>query len=115
MKLAILAGAAALSLLATAATAQQASVFGNTIVMTGPDGSATRIHFKQDGTYDFVTASGVAGGGVWAVENGQLCTTRTAPAATPKQCRPDVERHIGDKWDEDTPSGKVSYELVAGQ
>jgi hypothetical protein len=110
--LAVLAASAAL---ATGAMAQDDAVFGNTVVMTHADGSATRVHFQQGGVYDFVTASGVTGGGTWAVEGGQFCTTRLTPAPQPKQCRPDMQRHVGDKWEEDTPAGHVKYELVAGQ
>jgi hypothetical protein len=116
MRFGILAAMAAVVLAATGAAAQDmTAIFGNTVTMTRTDGSVTRLHFQLNGTYDFVTASGVTGGGTWVLENGQLCTTRLTPAPQPRMCRPAVDRRLGDKWDEDTPMGKVSYELVSGQ
>lgn len=116
MRFGFLTVVAASAVLATGAMAQDMSaLFGNTINMTHADGSVTKLHFQTGGTYDFVTASGVTGGGTWVVRGDQFCTTRTAPAPQPEMCRPSMDRHVGDKWDEDTPNGKVSYELVSGK
>jgi len=116
MRFGFLAVMAASVALATGAVAQDMSSFvGNTVVITYPNGAAAKLHLKAGGAYALMMPDGTAAGGTWAIEGDQFCTTRTTPAPQPKQCRPNAARAIGDKWDEDTPQGKVHYELVAGQ
>lgn len=116
MRFGFLAAVAAAAALATGAVAQDVSSFvGNTVKITYPTGAVAKLHLKADASYGLVLPDGTMGGGTWAIEGDQFCTTRATPAPTPKQCRPNVARAIGDKWEEDTPQGKVNYELVAGQ
>ena len=116
MRFGFLATLAVAATLATGAVAQDMSSFvGNTVNITYPNGAVAKLHLKADASYELVLPDGTVGGGTWAVEGDQFCTTRTTPAAMPKQCRPNAARAIGDKWDEDTPQGKVHYELTAGQ
>ena len=116
MRFGFLALMAASVALATGAVAQDMSSFvGNTVVITYPNGAAAKLHLKAGGAYELLLPDGTAAGGTWAIEGDQFCTTRTTPAPQPKQCRPNAARAIGDKWDEDSAQGKVSYELVAGQ
>jgi hypothetical protein len=91
------------------------SFYGNTVVITYPNGVKAKLHVKDGGAYDLVLPDGTTANGVWAIEGDQFCTTRMTPAPQPKQCRPAISRTVGDRWDEDTPNGKVSYEMTAGQ
>ena len=116
MRFGFLAAVAAGAALATGAVAQDMSSFvGNTVMITYPGGAVAKLHLKAGGTYELLLPDGTVGGGTWAIEGDQFCTTRTTPAAMPKQCRANAARAVGDKWEEDSPQGKVSYELVAGQ
>ena len=99
---------------AAAADPMQA-YYGNTVKITQPNGAVVRLQISPGGAYKLYLPDGSEGGGVWAIEGDQFCTTRMTPAPAPKQCRPAIDRKIGDSWEEDTPGGKVKYELVAGQ
>lgn len=106
---------AALALAGPVAADPMASFYGNSVKITYPNGQSATLHVKEGGAYDLMLPDGSKASGVWAMEGDQFCTTRMTPAPAPKQCRPAMARNVGDKWDEDSPNGKVSYEMVAGQ
>lgn len=106
---------AALTLAGAAAADPMQSFYGNSVKITYPNGQGATLMVEEGGAYRLKLPDGTLAGGVWAIEGDQFCTTRTTPAPAPKQCRPAAARAVGDKWDEDTPNGKVSYEMVAGQ
>lgn len=108
--------AAALAMSAGAAFADpMAAYYGNTVNITQPNGAVVRLHITEGGAYKLYMPDGTEAGGVWAIEGDQFCTTRMTPAPAPKQCRPAIDRKLGDTWEEDSPNGKVKYQLIAGQ
>lgn len=113
--LGLMAAAAVMFSASSASADPMAAYYGNTVKITYPNGMSASFLLDQGGTYTLKLPDGTTGAGVWAMEGDQFCTTRTTPAAQPKQCRPGTERKVGDSWEEDTPQGKVKYELVAGR
>jgi len=105
---------AALALAGVAAADPMESYYGNSVRITYPNGQTAVLHIKQGGSYDLMLPDGTRAAGMWSVEGDQFCTTRVTPSPQPKQCRPAMARNVGDKWDEDSPNGKVAYEMVAG-
>jgi len=112
---AAIAAAAALALAGQALADPMQSFYGNSVRITYPNGQQATLQVEQGGAYKLKLPDGTEAAGVWAIEGDQFCTTRMTPAPAPKQCRPAMARAVGDKWDEDSPNGKVSYEMVAGQ
>ena len=92
----ILAGIAVAAMsvsLAFAAADPMASRYGNTIVISGPDGKEVgRVYYDADHKVVRKLADGKEVKGTWAMEGANLCFTQTDPApATPaeaKQCTP---------------------------
>jgi hypothetical protein len=101
----------------TSETDPMASRYGNTVVVTGPEGW-TKVAFNQDHTMTGVNSKGERIVGTWAVENGMLWETPIAPAsfvAVGKHCNPVPTTKLGDKIEHTRPNGqKITVELVAG-
>jgi hypothetical protein len=113
--LGLMAAAAVLLAAGSASADPMQAYYGNTVKITYPSGAVASFLLDQGGTYSLKLPDGTTGTGVWTMEGDQFCTTRMTPAPQPKQCRPGTERNVGDTWEEDTPNGKVKYELVAGR
>lgn len=88
--------------------------FGNTIVVTEPDGMVLRYHYNADNTFDLVTPSGQTLTGTYEVTGDQLCMTITGrdPA-----CAPWVgQKHVGETWTQvGTHGQQISVTLAAGR
>lgn len=110
-----LAAAAALSVSAYADV--MAPRFGNTVVLTAPNGQVTKLMYDADGTMDIVAPDGTKSKGKWAMEGDKLCITADAgPNAGQKQCNPTAAHKVGDEWDIGLPDGsKMKAKLVAGR
>lgn len=103
--------------LAFAANDPMASRYGNTVVITGPDGKEVgRIYYDADKKTTRRMADGSEASGTWSLEGNDLCFTQTAPAAAPKQCQPFTgAKAVGESWDVATPQGKVKATLKQGR
>lgn len=117
----ILAAAAIAALSAGVAFADNlAGYYGNTVVVTAPDGKVTKSKVAADKTYSTTRADGSTTKGTWAWKDDKVaCFTQTvpAPAADMKPlCLPIDAHKVGDKWEVKTPDGKavVKYELTGG-
>ena len=117
----ILAAAAIAALSAGVAFADNlAGYYGNTVVITSPDGKVTKSKVAADKTYTTTTPDGKTTKGTWAWQDDKVaCFTQTdpAPAAGMKPlCLPIDAHKVGDKWDVKGKDGKVvaSYELTGG-
>ncbi len=117
----ILLAAAALALTAGVALADNlAGYYGNTVVITAPDGKVTKSKVSKDGTYSSVLPDGSTTKGTWAWKDDKTaCFTQTepAPAAGTAPACFNIDAHkVGDTWSTKTPDGKaeVKYALVAG-
>lgn len=120
----ILAGVAFAALsasLAIAADDPMASRYGNTVVITGPDGKEVgRVYYDADKKVVRKMADGKEIKGTWAMEADKLCFTQVDPApAKPeeaKQCTPfPGAKNVGDSWEVTTPQGKLKATLTKGR
>lgn len=103
--------------LALAGTAQAHSIdatFGNTLVVTLPNGAALRYHFEPNNTFKLFTPDGQSIDGAWEIANGQLCLSS---AAMGRSCSPlDGERNVGDSWTSTSADGStVTLTLQRGR
>lgn len=103
--------------MAIAADDPMASRYGNTVVITGPDGKEVgRIYYDADKKTTRKMADGSEISGTWSLEGNDLCFTQTAPAAAPKQCQPFTgAKAVGESWEVTTPQGKVKATLTKGR
>ena len=118
---AILIATAAVALTAGAALADNlAGYYGNTVVITAPDGKVTKSKVNKDGTYSSVQPDGKATKGTWVWKDDKTaCFTQTDPApaaGTPPACFGIDAHKVGDTWSVKSPDGKVEtkFALVAG-
>lgn len=106
---------------AFAADAAMAAMFGNTLVVKAPDGTESKVMYKDDGTFTGVGADGAKSAGTWALKDGKLCLNvlePPPPADMPQPaCGPAPTVHkVGDSWQYTADDGKVyGLSLVAGQ
>lgn len=97
-----------------------AGFYGNTVVVTAPDGKVTKSKVKADHTYSSVMPDGSATSGTWAWKvEPEACFTQVTPppkAGTAPFCVKVDAHKIGDKWETKSADGKMvtKYELVAG-
>lgn len=117
----ILFASALLALSAGAALADNlAGYYGNTVVITAPDGKVTKSKVNKDGTYSSVLPDGSATSGTWAWKDGTTaCFTQVTPAPAAGQapaCFAIDAHKAGDNWATKTPDGKaeIKYSLVTG-
>jgi hypothetical protein len=97
--------------LALAADDPMASRYGNTVVVSGPDGKEVgRVYYDADHKIVRRFPDGKEARGTWAMEGANLCFNQTEPApATPaeaKQCQPfPGPKNVGDSWEVNLPGG----------
>lgn len=114
---AILMAAAAATLLASAAMADDsvmASRFGNTTITKDAAGHETHLYYKADGTFT-VKTGGQSTSGTWKVDGGTICLTYANPVALPAgtknpTCVPVSAHTVGDTW----TAGPYAVSLVSG-
>ena len=108
---------AAAFFMVSAAHAQEddvmASRYGNTTVLTDPDGSVSRVYYNADHTFK-ASKGWFSVGGTWKVDNGTICLTFdiAVPGLPNPDCNPIVAHKIGDSWKSGT--GNVTVTLVQG-
>jgi hypothetical protein len=117
----ILLSAAVLALSAGVALADNlAGYYGNTVVITGPDGSVSKARIKADGTYETTRPDGSVAKGTWAWKDDKTaCFTQVTPPAAAGQpnplCLPIDAHKVGDSWSVKAPDGKeTKYSMTAG-
>lgn len=117
----ILLASAMLALSAGVALADNfAGFYGNTVVVTAPDGKVTKSKVNADKTYSSVQPDGKTTKGTWAWKDDKnACFTQTDPAPAPDMkpaCYEVMPRKVGDTWSVKTPDGKaeIKFALVAG-
>lgn len=123
MKHALLATAALLALAGTAHAADPyASWYGNTLTITGSDGSKLTVFVNADMSYEQHFANGAVEKGTYAWKDASTaCYTQVDPApSSPDKatnCFPDqVAHNVGDTWTTQMPDGKTySLTLTAGR
>lgn len=106
-------GAAMMAGPAAADTMQ--NTYGNTIVVTYPNGSQALYHFNADGTFSGVAPGGSQMAGTYTTEGEQLCLivpSAEAPACTSVA----ADKNVGDTWTQTGADGsQISVELRAGR
>ena len=98
---------------ASADTMQNA--FGNTIVVTYPDGGAARYFFNEDGTFTGEARGGTGMRGRWSTDTGQLCLI--PPSGQAPTCT-DIaaDKNVGDTWTQTASDGsEITVTLQAGR
>jgi hypothetical protein len=106
--------------LAIAASDPMASRYGNTIVITGPDGKEVgRIYYDADKKASRKMADGSEVKGTWALEGNKLCFLQMSPAPKPEEAKQCSDfpgaKAVGDSWDVVTPQGKLKATLKQGR
>jgi hypothetical protein len=106
--------------MAIAADDPMASRYGNTVVITGPDGKEVgRIYYDADKKVSRKMADGSEVKGTWALEGTKLCFAQTAPAPKPEEAKQCSDfpgaKNVGDSWDVVTPQGKLKATLTKGR
>ncbi len=89
--------------------------YGNTFVVTAPDGSVARYYFDADGSFHATAPDGSTVAGTYTVAAGQLCFTMTG--ASQAQCTESVPgKDVGDTWTQtDAAGNQISITLQAGR
>ncbi len=96
-------GVALLSGAAFADTMENA--YGNTIVITYPNGASARYHFNADNTFGLHAPDGSHVMGVYAIEGDQVCLT---PNGGERACTGYVGgKNVGDTWTQTATDGSV--------
>ena len=122
MKHVLLAGAAFLALTSAALAADPyASMYGNTVTITGSDGSKTTSYVNQDMTYETHAPNGMVIKGTYTWKDATTaCFTQTDPAPQPNQqplCLQNQTAHnVGDSWTVNGMDSKpVTVAITAGR
>ncbi len=96
--------------------------YGNTVTVTGPDGTKTVIYVNADQTWEQHMANGMVMKGTFVEKDANnVCFTQTDPApASPDKatnCNAISGDHkVGDTWTEKTPDGKtVTWAISPGR
>ncbi len=112
-----LAGLAAAAVLAAplAAHAAPDGLFGNTLLVTGPDGVTLKILVDKDGSYTRINPDGSTSSGTWAETADQMCFTRVKPAPAPALCMKKMTEHVGDNWTDQAGGVDLKLTITAGR
>jgi hypothetical protein len=91
------------------------NTYGNTIVVTYPNGAQATYQFNADGTFTGTAPGGSQMAGTFTVEGEQLCLA--PPNGQPPQCTSvATDKNIGDTWTQTgTDGSQISVELRAGR
>ena len=91
-----------------------ANAFGNTVVVTYPNGAQARYHFNADNTFGIHAPDGSHVHGTYELAGGQLCLT---PAGGDRACAAYVgDKNVGDTWTQTATDGStINVTLEAGR
>ena len=116
MKKFVAALALGVAMIATPAMADTIeNTYGNTIVVTYPNGSHALYHFNADGTFTGVAPGGSTMAGRYTAEGDQLCLI--PPSGQAPQCTAiALDKNVGDTWTQTATDGsQINVELRAGR
>lgn len=91
------------------------NTYGNTIVVTYPNGGQALYFFNADGTFTGTAPGGSAMAGRYTAEGDQLCLI--PPSGQAPQCTTiATDKSVGDTWTQSATDGsEISVELRAGR
>ena len=108
--------------LAFAADDPMASRYGNTVVVSGPDGKEVgRAYYDADHKVVRKMPDGKEIKGTWALDGAKLCVTQVEPApAKPEEAKTCTDfpgaKKVGDSWEVTLPTGvKLKATLQKGR
>jgi hypothetical protein len=106
-------GAALIASPAVAGTME--NTYGNTIVVTYPNGGTAQYHFNADGTFTGVAPGGSHMAGRYTAEGDQLCLI--PPSGQAPQCTQiQTDKNVGETWTQLGADGsQITVELRAGR
>lgn len=90
-----------------------AGLIGNTITLTGPDGSVTKIFYPDADNLVMQIPTGAEIPGTWRVEGDTICTTA---GDQPENCTPPIAEapEVGSSGEIVGEAGTVSWIVSAG-
>ncbi|HVY85852.1 MAG TPA: hypothetical protein VG943_12005 [Caulobacterales bacterium] len=90
------------------------TAYGNTVVVTEPNGAVLRYYFEPDGTFTASAPNDVTLRGRYEVAGDQLCFL--APSGQ-RTCSPlAAGKHVGDSWTQTGTQGQdITVTLQAGR
>jgi hypothetical protein len=94
-----------------------AASFGNTVLVTYPDGRSQRIWMQSDGTYDGIGRRGTPSSGKWSIKDDKVCLKQSKPFPAPiNYCTKFPEKSaVGVTWTGRDISGTpITLKLVKG-
>lgn len=88
--------------------------YGNTIVVTYPNGAAARYFFNADNTFTATLPDGSSVSGAFEIVGGEVCLT---PAGAERQCTVvEQGKNVGDTWTQAGGDGSsIGVAIVAGR
>lgn len=91
------------------------NTFGNTIVVTYPNGAEAHYFFNNDGTFTGTAPGGSTMAGRYTAEGDQLCLI--PPSGQAPQCTTiAMDKNVGDTWTQNASDGsQITVELRAGR
>lgn len=89
------------------------SSYGNTVVVTYPNGAVARYHFNADNTFSVTLPDGSTSQGAYAINGDQICFTQAGET----QCTGYVGgKNVGDTWTQTASDGStVTVSIEAGR
>jgi hypothetical protein len=117
MKRATLFALAALFVLPDLAFAGVEAAFGNTILMTYPDGRQGRLWLAADGTYTAEGRRRTPSSGKWRVKGDRICLTQLKPVRGPfSHCTRAPDGGIGTTWTARAVTGEtITVKVMRGR
>jgi len=108
-------GAALMTSAAIAQTDTMQTAYGNTVVVTEPNGAVLRYHFNADHSFDVVLADGRDAPGTYQIANGQICLSYAGREGA--ECTEYVTgKNVGDTWTQRGANGnQITVSLQAGR
>ncbi len=91
-----------------------AGLVGNTVTLTGPDGTVTKVHYPDASNIVLKLPDGAEVPGTWRVEGNSICTTA---GDQPENCTPPIDEApaVGSSGTIDGEAGSVAWAVTAGK
>jgi hypothetical protein len=93
---------------AAPAFATPTGLFGNTLQITAPNGTVSKVYVNSDSSYSRVDSAGNTTSGTWAETEDQMCFTQTSPTQGQALCGPVITQSAGQSWSGTRPDGTIS-------
>jgi len=91
-----------------------AGLVGNTVTLTGPDGTVTKVHYPDASNIVLKLPDGAEVPGTWRVDGNSICTTA---GDQPENCTPPIDDApaVGSAGSIDGEAGSVAWAVTAGK